>query len=248
MPKVMIVTGASRGIGAAIAQLAAQRGYAVCINYARNRAAADAVAQTIARAGGKAITVQADVARQAEAAKLFEEVDRQLGAVDVLMNNAGIIGDHFTIDQTDEAALQHIFATNTFSCFFCAGEAIKRMSTRLGGKGGVIVNISSVAARHGGLPKEIAYAASKGAVDSFTFGLAKEVAREGIRVNALRPGLIATDMHDAHGGSAMLASLGPTVPLGRAGSAEEVAEVALWLASPAASYVHGTVVDVSGGR
>ncbi len=248
MAKVMIVTGASRGIGAAIAQLAAQRGYAVCINYARNRVAADAVAESITAAGGKAICVQANVAKQTEAARLFEEVDRQLGPVDVLMNNAGIIGDHFTIDQTDEVALQHIFATNTFSYFFCAGEAIKRMSTRLGGNGGVIVNISSIASRHGGLPKEIAYAASKGAVDSFTYGLAKEVAREGIRVNALRPGLIITDMHDAHGGSAMLASLGATVPLGRAGNVEEVAETALWLASPAASYVHGTLVDISGGR
>jgi NAD(P)-dependent dehydrogenase (short-subunit alcohol dehydrogenase family) len=168
--------------------------------------------------------------------------------VDALVNNAGIIGDHFTIDQTDAAALQHIFATNTFSFFYCAGEAIKRMSTRLGGKGGVIVNISSVSARHGGLPSEVAYAASKGAVDSFTLGLAKEVAREGIRVNAVRPGLIDTDMHDAHGGRGILASFGPMIPLGRAGSAEEVAEAALWLASSAASYVHGTTVDVSGGR
>ena len=187
MAKVMIVTGASRGIGAAIAQLAAQRDYAVCVNYARNRAAADAVVQTIVGAGGRAIAVQADVARQAEAAKLFEEVDRQLGPLDVLMNNAGIIGKHFTIDQTDEAALQHIFATNTFSCFFCARRGRKRMSTRGGGKGGVIVNISSVSARHGGLPNEIAYAASKGRSTAY-LRVGEEVAREGIRVNALRPG------------------------------------------------------------
>ena len=244
----MIVTGASRGIGAAIAQLASRHDYAVCINYVRNRAAADSVAQAITATGGQAIAVQADVARKSEAARLFEEVDRQFGTVDVLVNNAGIIGDHFTIDQTDEAALLQVFSINTFSFFYCAGEATRRMSTRLGGKGGVIVNISSVSARHGGLPKEVAYAASKGAVDSFTFGLAKEVAREGIRVNAVRPGLIATEMHEAHGGSAMLATFAPTIPVGRAGSAEEVAEAALWLASPAASYVHGTVLDVSGGR
>lgn len=247
-PNVMVVTGGSRGIGAAIARLAAQRGYAVCVNYAREATAAQAVLREIEQAGGQAIAVQADVSRATEAARLFHEVDGRLGPVDVLVNNAGIIGPQFDITDADEAGLRDLFATNVFSCFFCAGEATKRMSTSRGGKGGAIVNISSVSARHGGLPRELAYAATKGAIDSFTFGLAKELARDGIRVNAVRPGLIRTDMHQVHGGGEMLASFAPTIPLGRAGEADEVAEAALWLASPAASYVHGIVLDVSGGR
>ncbi|MDB5839587.1 MAG: hypothetical protein JWQ23_1539 [Herminiimonas sp.] len=248
MSKVMIVTGASRGIGAAIAQLAAQRDFSVCINYARNAAIADAMVDQITQAGGKAIAVRADVSRKEEAVHLFQEVDSRLGTVDVLMNNAGIIGDPRLVEDLDPAALQQIFAVNVYGSFYCAGEAVKRMSTRYGGKGGAIVNLSSAAARHGGLPKEVAYAASKGALDSFTLALAKEVARDGVRVNAVRPGLIATDIHDAHGGREAIATLGATVPIGRPGAASEVAETALWLASPAASYIHGALIDVSGGR
>lgn len=248
MSQVMVVTGAGRGIGAAVARLAAQRGYAVCVNYARNAAAADALVREITAGGGKAVAVQADVSEQAGARALFAQVDKQLGPVDVLVNNAGIAGKTALIDETEESALREIFATNVYSCFFCAGEAVKRMSTRHGGRGGVIINLSSIAARHGGFPKEIAYASTKGAVDSFTLGLAKEVAREGIRVNTVRPGLIDTTIHEVHGGAATVASVGATVPVGRAGQPEEVAETVLWLASPAASYLHGTLIDVSGGR
>jgi NAD(P)-dependent dehydrogenase (short-subunit alcohol dehydrogenase family) len=223
--KTMVITGAGRGIGAALARLAAQRGYAVAVNYARNAAAADALVDAITAAGGEAVAIQADVSQQAGAAHLFEQVDKRLGRVDVLVNNAGIVGRTALI-----------------------GEAVKRMSTRHGGPGGVIVNLSSAAARHGGFPKEIAYASSKGAVDAFTLGLAKEVARDGIRVNALRPGIIETTMHDAHGGQATIDAVGATVPIGRAGVPDEVAEAVLWLASPASSYVHGALIDVSGGR
>lgn len=249
MPKqVMLITGAGRGIGAALARLAAQRGYAVAVNYAQNSASAQALVRDITEAGGQAVALQADVSTPAGAAQLFEQVDRQLGRVAVLVNNAGIVGRTAPIDETEPDALAQIFATNVYSYFYCAGEAVKRMSTRHGGPGGVIVNLSSAAARHGGFPKEIAYASSKGAVDAFTLGLAKEVARDGIRVNALRPGIIQTEMHEAHGGQATIDAVGATVPLGRAGTADEVAEAVLWLASPASSYVHGAIIDVSGGR
>jgi NAD(P)-dependent dehydrogenase (short-subunit alcohol dehydrogenase family) len=246
--KTMVITGAGRGIGAALARMAAQRGYAVAVNYARNAAAADALVQEIHAAGGEAVAIQADVSQPAGAAHLFEQVDERLGRVDVLVNNAGIVGRTALIDDMDPAALAEVFATNVFSYFYSAGEAVKRMSTRHGGPGGVIVNLSSAAARHGGFPKEIAYASSKGAVDAFTLGLAKEVARDGIRVNALRPGIIETTMHDAHGGQATIDAVGATVPIGRAGVPDEVAEAVLWLASPASSYVHGALIDVSGGR
>lgn len=244
----MLITGAGRGIGAALARLAAQRGYAVAVNYAHSATAADALVHEITSAGGVAIAICADVSQPEGASALFKHVDQQLGRVDVLVNNAGIIGDTTLIDQMDPAALAQVFATNVYSYFYCAGEAVKRMSTRHGGPGGAIVNMSSAAARHGGFPKEIAYAASKGAVDTFTLGLAKEVGLDGIRVNALRPGIIDTAMHDAHGGKQTIAAVGATVPLGRAGQANEVAETVLWLASPAASYVHGALIDVSGGR
>jgi NAD(P)-dependent dehydrogenase (short-subunit alcohol dehydrogenase family) len=248
MSRIMVITGAGRGIGASLALLAAQRGYTVCVNYARDEVAAATVVRRISSEGGRAVAIRADVSTQEGAVSLFEQVDRQLGRVDVLVNNAGIIGRTALIDEMDGASLTQVFATNVLGAFFCAGEAVRRMSTRLGGKGGVILNMSSAAARHGGFPKEIAYASSKGAIDSFTLGLAKEVGREGIRVNALRPGLIETDMHDAHGGAATVATLGATVPIGRAGVPSEVAETVLWLASPAASYVHGALIDVSGGR
>ena len=248
MSKVMIVTGAGKGIGAAIAELAGKRGYAVCVNYAHSKDAAEQVVARIAGAGGKAIAVQADVSQPAEAKRLFEETDRRLGKVDALVNNAGIIGRQCRLDELDDAVLAQVFAVNTFSYFYCAREAIRRMSTKHGGKGGAIVSISSAAARHGGLPMESHYAASKGAIDSFTVGLAKEVGKEGIRVNAIRPGLIVTDIHQAHGGDATIRAVAPTVPIGREGSPMEIAEAAVWLSSDAASYVHGAILDVSGGR
>jgi NAD(P)-dependent dehydrogenase (short-subunit alcohol dehydrogenase family) len=248
MSKVMVITGASRGIGATLARLAAARGYAVAVNYARSADAAAELVREITAAGGRAAAIGSDVSTQAGAVALFEQVDRELGRVDVLVNNAGIVGEPSLIEEADGAELERIFATNVLSCFFCAGEAVRRMSPRHGGAGGSIINMSSAAARHGGFPKETAYASSKGAVDSFTLGLAKEVGRDGIRVNALRPGIIETDMHDAHGGREMVATVGATVPMGRAGQPAEVAETVLWLASDASSYVHGALIDVSGGR
>jgi NAD(P)-dependent dehydrogenase (short-subunit alcohol dehydrogenase family) len=248
MAKTMLVTGASRGIGAAVARLAAARGYQVAVNYHRSEGAANEVVAAIKEAGGTAVAIRADVARPDEVARLFAETEAALGTPDVLVNNAGIIGGVREIENVDEALLSDVFAANVFSAFYCASEAVKRMSTRHGGKGGVILNLSSAAARHGGLPQESHYAASKGAIDSFTVGLAKEVGKCGIRVNALRPGLITTEMHDAHGGVAKIAELAPSVPIGRAGTVEEIAEAVLWLASDGASYVHGAILDVSGGR
>ncbi|MCG6952762.1 MAG: SDR family oxidoreductase [Betaproteobacteria bacterium] len=248
MGKIMVVTGAGRGIGAAVARVAGARGYDVCVNYARSQASAEAIASEIRSKGQRAIAVQADVSRDDEVKRLFAEVDRQLGRLDVLVNNAGIIGRQCRADEMDPALLQQVFAANTFSVFYCNREALRRMSTRHGGRGGAIVTISSVAARHGGLPMETPYAASKGALDSMTVGLAKEVGKEGVRVNAIRPGMIVTEIHEAHGGQATIDSVAPTVPIGRAGTPEEIAETVLWLASDAASYVHGAVIEVSGGR
>ena len=248
MSKVMIVTGASRGIGAATAKLAAKKGYAVCVNYANSRADAEKVVAEIVAGGGQAVAIQADVSRDAEVVRLFKEVDEKLGRVDALVNNAGVIGRMCRADEMDAELLQQVFAANTFSAFYCTREALKRMSTKHGGKGGAIVMVSSAAARHGGLPEETHYAASKGALDSMVAGLGKEVGLEGVRVTGLRPGLIGTEIHNAHGGQALLDKVGPSVPIGRAGTPEEVAEAILWLASDAASYVHGTTIDVSGGR
>ncbi|RXN86301.1 NAD(P)-dependent oxidoreductase [Achromobacter aloeverae] len=243
----MVVTGGGRGIGAAIARQAARAGYAVCVNYVRNGDAAATLLREILKEGGEAIAVQADVGVQHEATHLFEQTDALLGRVDVLVNNAGVLGNCRVADM-DEAALDSLFRANVYSMFFCAREAVRRMSTRLGGPGGVIVNLSSVASRLGGLPGGSHYAASKGAIDTFTLALAKEVGAEGIRVNALRPGLIHTDIHEIHGGATAVDTLGRTTPMGRAGSADEVAEAALWLASAQASYVHGAILDVAGGR
>jgi NAD(P)-dependent dehydrogenase (short-subunit alcohol dehydrogenase family) len=246
--KVMIVTGAGRGIGAAVAELAGKRGYAVCVNYARSRDAAETLAAGITAGGGKAVAIQADVSVESEAKRLFADVDRALGRVDVLVNNAGIIGRQCRVDEMDARLLADVFAANTFSTFYCTKEALRRMSTKHGGRGGAIVNISSVAARHGGLAAETHYAASKGAIDSFTVGLAKEIGTEGVRVNAVRPGFIVTAIHEVHGGEATARAVGPTVPIGRVGQPAEVAELVLWLASDAASYMHGAIIDVSGGR
>jgi len=248
MRKVMIVTGASRGIGAAVARLAGARGYDVCVNYVNNRDAADAVVADIVRAGGRAVAIGADVSESEQAAELFHKVDEALGTVDVLVNNAGVIIRPCRIDAMDPQLLLRVFAVNTFGLFYCTREAVKRMSTRNGGRGGVILQMSSSAARHGGVPEETHYAASKGAIDSMTIGLAKEVGKEGIRVNAMRPGMIETEIHDVHGGEDLVRRVAPTVPLGRAGTADEVAEAVLWLVSDGASYVHGAILDVSGGR
>ena len=246
--KVMLVTGASRGIGAAIALLAGRSGYRVGLNYLRSEAAADAVVAQIRAAGGEAIALQADVGRLDQVVAMFARLDAAFGKPDVLVNNAGVLA-MFRVDAADESNVADLFRANVFSMYFCSREAVRRMSTAHGGRGGVIVNMSSVASRLGGLGGGSAYAASKGAIDSFNLALAKEVGAEGIRVNAIRPGLISTDIHEVHGGIEKMEQTARTaVPLGRAGSAAEVAQVALWLASDAASYVHGTVVDVAGGR
>lgn len=247
-PGVLVVTGASRGIGAACARLAAQAGYQVVVNYGRSRDAALAVVADIQQAGGRAIAVGADVSKLSGVEHLFTETDRHFGPVTALVNNAGIGGAIRPIEEHTEDTLGEIFATNTYASIHCASAAIRRMSPRHGGRGGVIVNISSAAARLGGIAGMVAYAASKGAVDSFTIGLAKEVGQEGIRVVGLRPGMIATEILDPIGGEALMRDTAPTIPIGRVGQPEEIARAVVWLLSPAASYVHGTVIDVSGGR
>jgi len=248
MNKVMLVTGASRGIGAEIAKLAGRSGYRVGVNYHRSESAARAVADEIRGAGGASLVLKADVGQLDQVVRMFGELDAAFGKLDVLVNNAGVVAA-FRVDASDGTNVADVFRSNMLSAFYCAREAVRRMSTRQGGRGGVIVNMSSVAARTGGLADSVAYAASKGAMDSFTIGLAKEVGREGIRVNAIRPGLIATNIHDPYGGLEQMEKLAKAaVPLGRSGSAREIAEAALWLASDAASYVHGTLIDVAGGR
>ncbi|RPH44054.1 MAG: SDR family oxidoreductase [Burkholderiales bacterium] len=248
MGDVVVVTGAGRGIGAACARAAAKAGWKVAVNYANSRDAALAVVADIERDGGVAVAIRADVARQDEVARLFAETDRLLGPVTGLVANAGIGGTIAPIVDQTAATLEPLFATNVWGVMYCVGEATRRMSTRHGGPGGSIVVISSAAARLGGLPGMVAYAASKGAVDSMTVGLAKELGRDGIRVNAIRPGLIDTDIIAHAGGQAFLAQVAPSIPMGRAGQPIEIGEAAAWLLSPAASYVHGAVLDVSGGR
>jgi NAD(P)-dependent dehydrogenase (short-subunit alcohol dehydrogenase family) len=248
MADVLVVTGGSRGIGAACARLAARAGWRVVVNYGRSEQAAREVVADIERDGGTAVAIGADVSRADEVARLFAQTDHQLGPVTGLINNAGIGGTIAPVGEQTEASLAPLFATNVYGALYCAGEAARRMSTRCGGRGGAIVNISSAAARLGGIPGMVAYAATKGAVDAMTIGLAKELGREGIRVNAIRPGLIDTDILEPMGGQALLASVAPTIPIGRTGEAHEIAQAALWLLSPAASYVHGAILDVSGGR
>ena len=248
MKKIMLITGASRGIGAEVALLAGRRGYKVGVNYLRSETEAQAVVAQIKAEGGDAVALQADVGQPENVVSMFAQLDETFGAVDVLVNNAGVLAN-FRVDMVEERNVMDIFRANVFSAFFCSREAIRRMSTAHGGKGGVIINMSSVASRLGGLGGGAAYAASKGAIDSFNLALAKEVGPEGIRVNAMRPGLISTEIHAVHGGITKMELLAKTaVPLGRAGSPMEVAEVALWLASDAASYVHGAIIDVAGGR
>jgi NAD(P)-dependent dehydrogenase (short-subunit alcohol dehydrogenase family) len=241
----MVVTGGGRGIGAATARLAAAGGFRVCINYLKNSSSADRLAKEI---GKHAIAVQADVSLEADVVRLFEAVDKSLGRVTALVNNAGIVDLGMRVEKITAARIARMFGINVTGSFLCAREAIKRMSTRHGGRGGAIVNVSSIAARLGGPGEYVDYAASKGAIDSFTIGLAKELGAEGIRVNAVRPGIIRTEIHQASGDPGRVDRIGPTAPLGRPGEAEEVARAILWLVSDAASYTTGAIVDVAGGR
>jgi NAD(P)-dependent dehydrogenase (short-subunit alcohol dehydrogenase family) len=246
---VMIVTGASRGIGAATARLAARAGYDVCVNYVRDAAAAESVGEEVRKAGRKALIAQADVAKEADIVRMFEATDRELGRVDVLVNNAAIPGgERRRVEALSAAKVNALLAANVTGSIVCAREAIRRMSTRHGGHGGVIVNVSSLAARLGAANLWVDYAASKGAIDSFTIGLSQEVAEDGIRVNAVRPGLIDTDIHLLSGIPDRLARSAKLIPMKRAGTAQECAEAIVWLASPAASYVSGAILDVGGGR
>jgi NAD(P)-dependent dehydrogenase (short-subunit alcohol dehydrogenase family) len=248
MNKIVIITGASRGIGAATAILAAQRGYAVCVNYLQNRAAADAVIDAIERTGGKAIAVAADVSLESDVIRLFETVDREWGPLTALVNNAGILDRQMRVEDMGAARLNRIFTTNITGYFLCAREAVRRMSTRHGGAGGAIVNVSSGAARLGSPGEYVDYAASKGAIDTMTIGLAQEVGAEGIRVNAVRPAYIYTDIHASGGEPGRLDRIKASVPMRRGGEAVEVARAILWLLSDEATYSTGTFIDVTGGR
>ncbi len=248
MSPIVLITGGSRGIGAATALLAAQQGYAVAVNYTTNSLAADAVVQTIRASGGTAITVQADVAMESQVLAMFEKVDAKLGPLCALVNNAGVVDVACRVDAMEVERLQRMFQINVVGAFVCAREAVKRMSTRYGGSGGCIVNVSSVAARLGGSGQYVDYAASKGALDTLTVGLAREVATEGIRVNGVAPGIIDTDIHASGGQPDRAQRLAPQVPMQRPGTAQEVAQAIVWLMSGAASYTTGTTIDVTGGR
>ncbi len=248
MNNVLLVTGGSRGIGAATALLAAAQGYAVAVNYAANQAAADDVVRAIEASGGTAIALQADVGDEAQVMRLFEQVDQQLGTLTALVNNAGVVDVASPVAEMSGARLKRMFDINVLGSMFCAREAVRRMSTKRGGAGGAIVNLSSAAARLGAPGQYVDYAAAKGAIDAFTMGLAKEVAAEGIRVNAVRPGLIDTDIHASGGEPDRVARLVHMVPMQRSGSAEEVAQAVVWLLSDGASYTTMSFLDVSGGR
>jgi NAD(P)-dependent dehydrogenase (short-subunit alcohol dehydrogenase family) len=245
MSKVMLVTGGGRGIGAATALLAAQRGYAVAVNYLKD---GDSAQRVVGQIGKNAIAVAGDVASEADVVRMFKTVDDKLGRLAVLVNNAGIVDRGSRVELMSAERIQRMLAVNVTGSFLCAREAVKRMSTRHGGKGGAIVNLSSAAARLGSPGEYVDYAASKGAIDTFTLGLAKEVGGVGIRVNAVRPGLIYTEMHASGGEPDRVDRLKTSVPLQRGGTAEEVANAIIWLLSDEAAYVTGTFIDVSGGR
>ncbi len=247
-PGTLIVTGASRGIGAAIAQLAGGRGFSVAVNFSTGEAEAGAVVEQIVSAGGRAYAIQADVAREEDVIRLFAVAERKLGPVKALVNNAAITGGFSRVESVSASTLTEVMAVNVTGAILCAREAVRRMSTRHGGAGGAIVNISSRAARTGSAGEWVHYAASKGAIDSFTIGLAREVATEGIRVNAVAPGLIETGLHAANGAPDRLNRLAATIPMQRAGTPIEVAEGVLWLLSPAASYTTGAILEIGGGR
>jgi NAD(P)-dependent dehydrogenase (short-subunit alcohol dehydrogenase family) len=248
MPGVLIVTGGSRGIGAATARLAAERGYDVCVNYRRDDRAAQEVVAAVERAGRRGSAVAADVASETDVVRLFDVVDRTLGRVTALVNNAGVLEAQARVEHIDGARLARVFAVNVTGAFLCAREAVGRMSTAHGGSGGSIVNVSSRAAALGSPGEYVDYAASKAALDVLTIGLAREVATEGIRVNSVRPGIIRTDIHASGGEPGRVDRLGPTVPMHRGGEAIEVARAILWLLSDEASYSTGAILDVSGGR
>lgn len=248
MSNIVLITGGSRGIGAATALQAARAGYAVAVNYTTNSLAADEVVRQIRQGGGTAITVQADVAEESQVLAMFEKVDAKLGRLTALVNNAGVVDQTARVDGMSVARLKRMFDINVIGTMVCAREAVKRMSTRYGGAGGAIVNVSSVAARLGAPGQYVDYAAAKGAVDVFTIGLAKEVAAEGIRVNAVRPGIIDTDIHASGGLPDRARDLAPQVPMQRAGSADEVAQGIVWLLGNGSSYTTGALLDIGGGR
>lgn len=248
MDKVLLVTGGSRGIGAATALLAAQQGWRVAVNYAANSLAADEVVRSVRLAGGTAITVQADVADESQVLAMFDKVDAKLGRLTGLVNNAGVVDVSARIDEMSVARWRRMFDINVIGSMLCAREAVRRMSTLHGGEGGAIVNLSSAASRLGSPGQYVDYAAAKGAIDAFTIGLAKEVAAEGIRVNAVRPGLIETEIHASGGLPDRVKDLQHLVPMQRGGSAQEVAQAIVWLLSDAASYTTMSLLDVSGGR
>jgi NAD(P)-dependent dehydrogenase (short-subunit alcohol dehydrogenase family) len=246
--RVCLITGASRGIGAAAARLAGQRGYTVALNYRESGDAAEAVAEAIRRDGGTALTLRADVVAEPEVVTLFERIDAELGRLDALVNNAGILFPQMRVEDMDAERLRRTLDVNVVGAFLCAREAVRRMSTRHGGAGGTIVNVSSRASQLGSPGEYVDYAASKGAVDTLTIGLAREVAAEGIRVAAVRPGIIDTGIHASGGDPGRVARLAGSIPMGRGGTPEEVAEAILWLLSDEASYATGSVIDVAGGR
>lgn len=247
MNKVLLVTGGSRGIGEATAYLAADEGYDVCISYLQNQNAADNVVRSIKQKGGNAMAIAADVASEPDVIRLFTQVDQQLGRLTALVNNAGVLEPQMRVDRMDVARLNRVFSTNILGSFLCAREAIQRLSTLQGGSGGAIVNVSSGASRSGSPGEYVDYAASKGAIDTMTIGLAKEVASEGIRVNAVRPGFIYTDIHASGGEPDRVDRVKASVPLKRGGQAEEVAQAILWLLSEKSSYTTGSFIDVTGG-
>lgn len=246
--RVMLVTGGSRGIGAAVARLGAAQGWSVCVNYTRDEAAARATVAAVEAGGGRAIAVQADVSIESEVLRLFDACDRGLGPLDALVNNAGVVDRAAPVRDMSLARLQRMFGINVIGSFLCAREAVRRMAKSSGGRGGAIVNVSSVASRLGSPNEYVDYAASKAAIDTFTVGLAKEMATEGVRVNAVRPGITLTDIHASGGEPGRVDRLRSAIPMQRAGEPDEIAEPILWLLSDAASYVTGAILDASGGR